>query len=105
MNSTLLSMNCQRFYAVEEMLTGNGGLQIVGADNPMLMAAAKQIFGAGGKRMRPALVFLVSRATCQLSNIQYAFSQLRCLYFLCSWECSSNLFCLCNFYLYNQRCV
>jgi geranylgeranyl pyrophosphate synthase len=53
-------------------------LQIVGADNPMLMAAAKQIFGAGGKRMRPALVFLVARATCQLSNIQYvcAFLQL-----------------------------
>ncbi|XP_024398795.1 uncharacterized protein [Physcomitrium patens] len=49
----------------------NDNLQkIVGADNPMLMAAAKQIFGAGGKRMRPALVFLVSRATCQLSNIQ-----------------------------------
>lgn len=46
-------------------------MQIVGADNPMLMAAAKQIFSAGGKRMRPALVFLVSRATCQLSNIQY----------------------------------
>ena len=43
----------------------------MGADNPMLMAAAKQIFGAGGKRMRPALVFLVSRATCQLSDIQY----------------------------------
>ncbi|CAN1845301.1 Solanesyl diphosphate synthase 1, chloroplastic [Linum perenne] len=29
------------------------------------MSAAEQIFGAGGKRMRPALVFLVSRATAQ----------------------------------------
>jgi len=55
----------------DDLLLLNDNLQkIVGADNPMLMAAAKQIFSAGGKRMRPALVFLVSRATCQLSNIQ-----------------------------------
>ncbi|CAN1335516.1 Solanesyl diphosphate synthase 1, chloroplastic [Linum perenne] len=32
------------------------------------MSAAEQIFGAGGKRMRPALVFLVSRATAQMSG-------------------------------------
>lgn len=46
-------------------------LQVVGADNEMLMSAARQIFGAGGKRMRPALVFLVSRATSQLSGLEY----------------------------------
>lgn len=62
----------------EDLLLLNDNLQkIVGADNPMLMAAAKQIFGAGGKRMRPALVFLVSRATCELSNIQDLRSQHR----------------------------
>ncbi|MFS8033427.1 putative all-trans-nonaprenyl-diphosphate synthase (geranylgeranyl-diphosphate specific) [Helianthus anomalus] len=30
---------------------------IVGAENPVLMFAPEQIFSAGGKRMRPALVF------------------------------------------------
>jgi all-trans-nonaprenyl-diphosphate synthase len=62
----------------EDLRLLNDNLQkIVGADNPMLMAAAKQIFGAGGKRMRPALVFLVSRATCELSNIQELRAQHR----------------------------
>lgn len=42
---------------------------VVGSRHPMLMAAAENIFGAGGKRMRPALVFLVSQATAQLANI------------------------------------
>lgn len=42
---------------------------VVGARHPMLMAAAENIFGAGGKRMRPALVFLVSQATAQLANL------------------------------------
>lgn len=36
---------------------------IVGNRHPMLMAAAEQIFGAGGKKLRPVLVFLVARAT------------------------------------------
>ncbi|KAK9085596.1 hypothetical protein Sjap_026007 [Stephania japonica] len=31
---------------------------------------AEQIFGAGGKRLRPALVFLVSRATADLANLK-----------------------------------
>ncbi|KAJ3695278.1 hypothetical protein LUZ60_000655 [Juncus effusus] len=43
---------------------------IVGAENPVLISAAEQIFGAGGKRLRPALVFLVSRATSQLSGLK-----------------------------------
>ena len=41
-------------------------LDIVGRKNPLLLAAADQIFGAGGKRLRPVLVFLVARATAQL---------------------------------------
>lgn len=44
----------------------------MGADNPVLMSAAEQIFGAGGKRMRPALVFLVSRATAELMGLRSA---------------------------------
>lgn len=44
--------------------------QIVGAENPVLMSAAEQIFSAGGKRVRPALVFLVSRATAELSSLK-----------------------------------
>ena len=42
---------------------------IVGERHPMLMAAAEQIFGAGGKRVRPMLVFLVARATAQLAGL------------------------------------
>lgn len=43
----------------------NNLLNVVGDRHPMLMAAAQQIFGAGGKKLRPMLVFLVARATCQ----------------------------------------
>ncbi len=39
---------------------------VVGARHPMLMAAADQIFGAGGKKLRPVIVFLVARATMEL---------------------------------------
>lgn len=43
---------------------------MVGKENPALVSAAKRIFGAGGKRMRPALVFLVSRATAGLVGLE-----------------------------------
>ena len=43
---------------------------IVGRKNPLLLAAADQIFGAGGKRLRPVLVFLVARATAQLMEME-----------------------------------
>ncbi|KAG9149132.1 hypothetical protein Leryth_010722 [Lithospermum erythrorhizon] len=43
---------------------------IVGAENPVLMSAAEQIFGAGGKRMRPAMVFLVARATAKMAGLR-----------------------------------
>lgn len=37
--------------------------QLVGARHPILYAAAEYLFGAGGKRVRPAIVLLISRAT------------------------------------------
>lgn len=37
--------------------------RLVGARHPILYAAAEHLFGAGGKRMRPAIVLLVARAT------------------------------------------
>ncbi|XP_047951164.1 solanesyl diphosphate synthase 2, chloroplastic-like [Salvia hispanica] len=55
----------------EDLLTLNKNLQsIVGSENPVLMSAAEQIFEAGGKRMRPALVFLVSRATAEIAGLK-----------------------------------
>ena len=36
---------------------------LVGARHPILYAAAEHLFGAGGKRVRPAVVLLISRAT------------------------------------------
>nr|GMD34967.1 probable solanesyl-diphosphate synthase 3, chloroplastic [Ipomoea batatas] len=55
----------------DDLLTLNKNLQsIVGAENPVLMSAAEQIFSAGGKRMRPALVFLVSRATAETAGLK-----------------------------------
>jgi all-trans-nonaprenyl-diphosphate synthase len=36
---------------------------LVGAQHPILGAAAEHLFSAGGKRIRPAIVLLVSRAT------------------------------------------
>ncbi|KAI3962812.1 hypothetical protein MKW98_029971 [Papaver atlanticum] len=62
----------------EDLLTLNKNLQsIVGAENPVLMSAAEQIFGAGGKRMRPALVFLVARATAQIAELKELTSEHR----------------------------
>ena len=40
----------------------------VGEDDPTLTAAADKIFGSGGKKLRPTMVFLVARATALLSN-------------------------------------
>lgn len=37
--------------------------RLVGARHPILYPAAEHLFGAGGKRMRPAIVLLLSRAT------------------------------------------
>ncbi|PKA64720.1 Solanesyl-diphosphate synthase 2, chloroplastic [Apostasia shenzhenica] len=55
----------------DDLLNLNKNLKsIVGAKNPILVSAAEQIFGAGGKRLRPALVFLVSRATSQIAGFK-----------------------------------
>jgi all-trans-nonaprenyl-diphosphate synthase len=43
--------------------------KLVGARHPILYAAAEHLFGAGGKRVRPAIVLLVSRATMLGSDI------------------------------------
>ncbi|KAM7268844.1 hypothetical protein ACFE04_011010 [Oxalis oulophora] len=62
----------------DDLNTLNKNLQsIVGAENPVLMSAAEQIFGAGGKRMRPALVFLVSRATAEIAGLKVLTSEHR----------------------------
>lgn len=37
--------------------------ELVGNRHPILYAAAEHLFGAGGKRIRPAIVLLISRAT------------------------------------------
>ncbi|TVQ56999.1 MAG: solanesyl diphosphate synthase, partial [Spirulina sp. DLM2.Bin59] len=36
---------------------------LIGAKHPILSAAAEHLFGAGGKRMRPAIVLMVARGT------------------------------------------
>lgn len=42
---------------------------LVGAKHPILYAAAEHLFGAGGKRMRPAIVLLLARATASGPDI------------------------------------
>eukprot|EP00882_Tetradesmus_deserticola_P005698 GHRQ01005999.1.p1 GENE.GHRQ01005999.1~~GHRQ01005999.1.p1 ORF type:complete len:142 (+),score=11.99 GHRQ01005999.1:226-651(+) len=54
-----------------DMVQMNRNLRsIVGERHPMLMAAADQIFGAGGKKLRPMIVFLVARATADLAGME-----------------------------------
>ena len=45
---------------------------VVGERSNLLKAAADQIFGAGGKRLRPAIVFMVSRATAKYTGLRWA---------------------------------
>ncbi len=42
---------------------------LVGAQHPILGAAAEHLFSAGGKRIRPAIVLLVSRATMKENDL------------------------------------
>ena len=42
---------------------------LVGARHPILSAAAEHLFGAGGKRIRPAIVLLLARATMPEQDI------------------------------------
>jgi all-trans-nonaprenyl-diphosphate synthase len=43
--------------------------QLVGARHPILYAAAEHLFGAGGKRIRPAIVLLLARAVTPSEDI------------------------------------
>ena len=43
---------------------------LVGKRHPLLMAAAHQIFGAGGKKLRPAIVLLCARATKEVRGLR-----------------------------------
>jgi all-trans-nonaprenyl-diphosphate synthase len=43
--------------------------KLIGARHPILYAAAEHLFGASGKRVRPAIVLLVSRATMMERDI------------------------------------
>ena len=55
-----------------DVVTMNENLKnVVGNRHPMLLAAAEQIFGAGGKKLRPVTVFLVARATADLMCLRY----------------------------------
>ncbi|TVQ08702.1 MAG: solanesyl diphosphate synthase [Leptolyngbya sp. DLM2.Bin27] len=42
---------------------------LIGARHPILSAAAEHLFGAGGKRLRPAIVLLLSKATLPQQEI------------------------------------
>ncbi|MGF1458691.1 MAG: solanesyl diphosphate synthase [Leptolyngbyaceae cyanobacterium] len=42
---------------------------LVGAKHPILYAAAEHLFGAGGKRIRPAIVLLLARAVSPQSDL------------------------------------
>eukprot|EP00798_Chlamydomonas_sp_ICE-L_P023905 gene23905-9472_t len=54
----------------DDVETMNSNLRnVVGNRHPMLVAAAEQIFSAGGKKLRPMVVFLVARATAQLYGL------------------------------------
>ena len=44
-------------------------IQLVGTRHPILSLAAEHLFGAGGKRLRPAIVLLISRATMLSEDI------------------------------------
>ncbi|KAF8408947.1 hypothetical protein HHK36_005017 [Tetracentron sinense] len=69
--SSPISVSSLLEVVADDLQTLNKNLQsIVGAENPVLMSAAEQIFGAGGKGMRPALVFLVSRATADIVGLK-----------------------------------
>eukprot|EP01018_Ginkgo_biloba_P011004 Gb_34726 [translate_table: standard] len=75
---SMMSISSLMAAVADDLQVLNDNLQaVVGAENPVLMSAAEQIFSAGGKRMRPALVFLVSRATAQMAGLKDLTSQHR----------------------------
>nr|YP_010903487.1 prenyl transferase [Hypnea cryptica]WCH55940.1 prenyl transferase [Hypnea cryptica] len=56
----------------EELLHLDKNLkEMIGAKNPILYAAAEHLFDAGGKRIRPAIVLLVAKATNEYNIISH----------------------------------
>ena len=49
---------------------------LIGAGHPILQAAAEHLFSAGGKRIRPGIVLLVSRALSKDGNLKEAAKNL-----------------------------
>nr|YP_010850841.1 Prenyl transferase [Lophurella mutabilis]WGH13539.1 Prenyl transferase [Lophurella mutabilis] len=43
--------------------------KMIATENPILYSAAKQLFNAGGKRIRPAIIFLISKLISQQNSI------------------------------------
>ena len=67
----------------EDVVTMNENLKnVVGNRHPMLLAAAEQIFGAGGKKLRPVIVFLVARATADMMGLRYSSLNVQ----FCKWQ-------------------
>nr|QOS04600.1 prenyl transferase [Sarcopeltis skottsbergii] len=55
----------------DELLVLDTNLKkMIGAKNPILYAAANHLFYAGGKRIRPAMVLLVAKATTKSADIK-----------------------------------
>nr|YP_009237364.1 prenyl transferase [Wildemania schizophylla]AKS28411.1 prenyl transferase [Wildemania schizophylla] len=59
------------FYPVQQELRSleHNLKAVAGTRHPILYAAAKHLFEAGGKRFRPALIFLVAKATAEDQEI------------------------------------
>nr|YP_009244787.1 prenyl transferase [Pyropia pulchra]AMK97029.1 prenyl transferase [Pyropia pulchra] len=66
-----MAISSSLFYPIEkELYSLEKNLRAVaGTRHPILYAAAKHLFDAGGKRIRPALVFLVAKATSEQQDI------------------------------------
>jgi len=52
-------------------------MDVVGDRHPMLLAAADQIFGAGGKRVRPLICLLIAQATIELYGTEMTLEHRR----------------------------
>ena len=49
---------------------------LIGAGHPILQAAAEHLFSAGGKRLRPGIVFLISRAISEDGTLSHKHRRL-----------------------------
>nr|ASQ40406.1 prenyl transferase [Cyanoptyche gloeocystis] len=51
-------------------------INLVGSGNPILSAAAEHLFSAGGKKLRPVLILLISKATMNEKEITFRHRRL-----------------------------